>query len=287
MRAFETDLERALTSFGFVLAIVGTMIALFAGCFTGLHVDMELVQKEGLSYGYHWQLLYRGLRSEAFSFALPVLATLGFGGTYLEEMKSGFYKFAVPRYGRRNYVVTKIIVGALSGGLSVWIGLILTAILNWAVYAPMEKDIDTALLVEDVADIRFAFVKGAIRLADGSIYGVTAEQAAHSNMFLALLQWSILVFLIGATWAALGNLFAILYRNRYMAYGAAFLVSYMIIILITRFFKKIYIFNPREWFSQTGYWEGGNLGVILFLLECLVVLSLLNTVLMSKRLEAI
>lgn len=287
MRALETDLERAFTSPGFVIAIVGTMIALLAGSFTGLWVDWELVKSEGLSYGYHWQMLHKGLVSEAFTFAVPILATLGFGGAYLEEMKSGYYKFAIPRYGRRRYVFTKILVSFLSGGVSVWLGVMFTAFLEWAVYAPMEQDLETALMSGKISDVLYMFADGAIRLEGGGVYGVTMEQAAHSNMFLALLQWSALVFLVGATWASLSCLFAILYQNRYMAYGASFLVSYLIIILITRFFDSIYIFNPREWFSQTYYWEGGNLGVMAFLFECTLLLCIINAVLMDRKIKAI
>lgn len=287
MRTLQTDLERAFTSPGFVIAILGTIIALLAGGFTGLWVDMELVQKEGLSYGYHWQLLNKGLVSEAFTFALPILATLGFGGAYLEEMKSGYYKFSIPRCGRRRFVFTKVLVSFLSGGVSVWLGVIFTALLEWAIYAPMEQSMETALMTGKVSDILYAFADGAIRLEGGGIYGVTMEQAAHSNMILALLQWSALVFLAGATWASLSCLFAILYQNRYMAYGAAFLISYLIIILITRFFDFIYIFNPREWFAQTYYWEGGNIGVMAFLFECSLLLCMMNAILMDRKVKAI
>jgi hypothetical protein len=283
MKTLQVDLERAFTSVGFVIAVVGTIIALFAGSFTGLWVNMDIVQKEGLSFGYHWQLLNRGLQSEAFSFAIPILATLGFGGAYLEDMKSGYYKFALPRYGRRRYVIAKVMTSFLSGGVSVWLGVLFTALIEWSVYAPMEQNMETALLSGNVANIMYTFADGAVRLEGGGIYGVTLEQAAHSNMLLALLQWSALVFLTGATWASLSCLFAILYQNRYMAYGASFLVSYLIIIVITRFFNSIYIFNPREWFNQTYYWEGGNLGVMAFLLECVVLLNIVNAIMMDRK----
>lgn len=282
MRAFQTDLERAITSAGFILAVVGTIIALMAGSFTGLWVDMEVVEKTGLNYGYHWQILNQGLRSEAFTFALPILCTLGFGGVYLEEMKSGYYKFALPRYGRRNYVVTKIIVSILSGGLAMWLGVMLTAFLYWAVYSPMEINAELAELTGRVSNIMYE-TAGAGKDMSGYYVDITARDAIHSNMLLPLLQWSAIAFLMGGVWAGVSCLFAILYANRYMAYGAAFLISYLLIILLTRFFRSIYIFNPREWFNQTDYWEGGNLGVMAFLTECMLVLALLNGILMSEK----
>lgn len=286
MKALSTDLERAFTSAGFCLAIIGTIIALLAGAFSDLAVDWKMVQEAGLSFGYHWQLLSRGLKSEAFIFAVPILSTIGFGGVYLEELKSGFYKFALPRYGRRPYVISKVCVSALSGGVSVWLGVLFTAFFEWLVYAPMEQAAETAMLSGKVSSVLFACADSAIKLENGEIYGVTIAQAVHSNMLLALLQWSAIVFLIGATWASISCLFAIMYQNRFMAYGAAFLISYMVIILITRFFDKIYIFNPREWFGQTLYWEGGNLGVMAILLECAIGISILNAILMDYKLRA-
>lgn len=282
MRAFQTDLERAVTSVGFMLAVVGTIIALMAGGFTGLWVDMELVKKEGLDFGYHWQILKQGLQSEAFTFALPILCTLGFGGVYLEEMKSGYYKFALPRYGRRTYVLTKVIVSVLSGGLAIWLGVILTAFIYWTVYSPMEINRELAGMTNKVANVMYE-ATGALKDTFGQYVNVTAQDALHSNMLLLLLQWSAMAFLMGGTWAGLGCLFAVLYRNRYMAYGASFLVSYLIIILLTRFFEQIYIFNPREWFNQTYYWEGGNLGVMALLAECMLLLMLVNGILMSRK----
>ncbi len=287
MKAFQTDLERAVTSAGFVLAVVGTILALIAGTFSSLWVDMDLVKESGLNYGYHWQLLKQGLQSEAFTFALPILSTLGFGGAYLEEMKSGYYKFSLPRYGRRTYVVSKVVVSSLSGGLGVWLGVLFAALLFWAFFSPLEICPEDGAITGRVAAVLYEFADGAIKTADGMIVGVEPSGAIHSNMLLALLQWTSMTFLMGGTWAGIGCLFAILYRNRYMAYGAAFLISYLIIILITRFFDHIYIFNPREWFSQNFYWEGGNLGVIGLLAECMLILMLVNGVLMHKKLSPV
>ncbi|MDE7366619.1 MAG: hypothetical protein K2N24_04620 [Lachnospiraceae bacterium] len=283
MRAFQTDLERAITSVGFMLAVVGIVVALMAGGFTGLWVDMEVVKKEGLEFGYHWQMLKRGLQSEAFTFALPILCTLGFGGVYLEEMKSGYYKFALPRYGRRNYVLTKVIISVLSGGLAMWLGVMLTALIYWTVYAPMEINMELAALSGRVSDVMYA-ATGAAKDVAGFYVDVTVQDALHSNMFLLLLQWSAIAFLMGGTWAGVSCFFAVLYGNRYMAYGASFLISYLLIILLTRFFNGIYIFNPREWFNQTCYWEGGNLGVMALLTECMLILMLVNGILMERKL---
>lgn len=283
MRAFRTDLERAVTSIGFMLAVIGVVVALMAGGFTGLWVDMEVVKKQGLELGYHWQMLKRGLQSEAFTFALPILCTLGFGGVYLEEMKSGYYKFALPRYGRRTYVLTKVLVSVFSGGLSMWLGVMLTAFIYWAVYSPMEINAELAALSGRVANVMYDAV-GAAKDVSGVYVEVSIQDAINSNMFLLLLQWSAMAFLMGASWAGVSCFFAVLYGNRYMAYGASFLISYLLIILLTRFLHNLfYIFNPREWFNQIHYWESGNLGVMAFLTECVLIFTLVNGILMDRK----
>ena len=284
MRAFRTDMERALTSIGYGLAVLGTILALLAGAFHGLWVNSELVETQGLVYGYHWQLLKQGLQSEAYIFAVPIISTLGFGGAYLEEMKSGYYKFALPRYGRKTYAVVKVIVSILTGMLAVWLGVLLTALIYWLVYAPMELNAVQAEQTGRVAAVLYEYADGAIRTVNGEIAGVEVSGAVHSPMIVALLQWSAMAGLMGGVWAGIGCMFAILYQNRYMAYGASFLTSYLIIIIITRFFDKLYIWNPREWFRQSGYWQGGNLGVMMILAEWIIILAILDLLIMRRRL---
>lgn len=286
MRGLRTDFETACTSSGFVLTVIGTVLALTAGCFTEFFVNKELVLTAGLSYGYHLNVLNHGLKSEAFTFALPILATLSCGGAYLEEKNSGYYKFALPRYGRRQYVFAKVVVNLISGGFAVWLGVMLTAILEWAYFAPMEQNAEMARITGEVAAIRYAYAEGAIWLKDGSVYGVDGAQAINSNMLIPCLQWAAIAALCGAMWAALSQLFALLTGNRYMAYTASFLISYLAIILFTRFFDSIYIFNPRQWFSPIRYWEGGNLGVMAILFECVLLFGILDGIIMNRKIAA-
>lgn len=285
MRAFRTDMEHALTSVGFVTAVLGTVLVLFLGTFRGLWIDWKLVETQGLAYGYHWQLLRRGLQSEAYIFAVPILSTLGFGGAYLEEMKSGYYKFTLPRHGRQSYVLVKVFVSILTGMVSIWLGVLVAALMFWLLYAPMELDAGMAEQIGSVAAVLYEYADGAIRTADGTIIGVDVSGAIHSHMLTALLQWSAIAGLMGGVWAGLGCMFAVCYQNRYMAYGASFLISYLMIILFTRFFDKIYILNPREWFQQTCFWEGGNLGVMMILAEWMIILFLLDVLIMRRKLR--
>ena len=287
MKAFRTDLEYACTSAGFLLAVIGTMVALLAGVFTSFFVDQEVISATGLNYGYHWDILQRGLKSEAFTFAVPILSALSCGGVYLEEQKSGYYKFALPRYGRKRYVWVKVLVNLLSGGLSIWLGVLLTAVLEWAYFAPMEVSEDTARLTGMIASVRYAYAEGALWLKNGSVYGVQAEQALACNMLIPVLQWAAIAFLAGAFWAGVSQLFGLLSDNRYMAYTASFLFSYFAILLFTRFFDFIYIFNPRQWFSPLKYWEGRNLGVMGILCECVILCAIVNMVLMNRKLEPV
>lgn len=164
-----------------------------------------------------------------------------------------------------------------------WLGVMLTAFIYWAVYSPMEINAELAALSGRVANVMYDAV-GAAKDVSGVYVEVSIQDAINSNMFLLLLQWSAMAFLMGASWAGVSCFFAVLYGNRYMAYGASFLISYLLIILLTRFLHNLfYIFNPREWFNQIHYWESGNLGVMAFLTECVLIFTLVNGILMDRK----
>lgn len=57
------------------------------------------------------------------SWLIPLIAALPFGTGFIADLKSGFTRSSVLRTGKQKYICSKIMVGALSGGLTLTCGL--------------------------------------------------------------------------------------------------------------------------------------------------------------------
>ena len=89
MNSFETDLKRAVFSWGFGIGLV-----------------LEFVI-----------LLISGFDSDIFRMCVPVLCTLPYTTAWLEDYESGFLKACLPRTSVNSYIMGKLLACGISGGL--------------------------------------------------------------------------------------------------------------------------------------------------------------------------
>ena len=82
----------------------------------------------------------------------------------------------------------------------------------------------------------------------------------------------ILFFMTGVLWSVLAATMAVWSNNPYIAYGGAFVVCYLLVILHDRYFDKIYYIYPYEWMFPENVWKYQNYGIVLFLLSIIVIL---------------
>ena len=82
--------------------------------------------------GFHIQILTEGFQSDALISFLPILAALPFGGCFVDDLKSKFARFFLVRSSYRTYIVSRIIVGFLAGGLAILAGALI----------PIEREIE-------------------------------------------------------------------------------------------------------------------------------------------------
>ena len=240
LRVLFSELERGILSPAFVFCVIATAAVLFFGS-TSLWFPSEAELEGGLAWEYYLTMLDTGCRSEAFVFCLPLLAAFPAGISVLTDVRSGFIKEYLGRSGSRPYVVSKVILSVLSGGGGVLGGYLTAAGLMFMIYGPME-------------------------LAPGE-----EDVSQWQDMW----PQALVVFLAGAFFAMLAATLGLVFRNRYMAFGGAFMVSYLLIIVTSRYLTGIYTLNPREWFRQEHYWEGGYFGCGAFLLELCVIMALI------------
>ncbi len=74
-----------------------------------------------------------------------------------------------------------------------------------------------------------------------------------------------LIFLSAVLWAVLSAALAAWSGSRYIAYGGAFVIYYLLIILYERYFKFLYCLYPREWILPEHTWIFDEQGIVMLL----------------------
>ncbi len=249
-KTIASELERGILSYRFFICLIGCAVMVVFGSWDKFFLTPEAVAN-GLASGYHLSMIINVLKSETTVFIIPILSTLPYSGNFLEEYKSRFDRFLMLRTSRKSYVISKVLTAGLSGGIGIFLGIwMITGILSLAFW-PME-----------------------------------AIDAKESGKLLAeLLRYSLVVSLMGNLWGSVGALSGVLYGNAYMAYGGPFLLNYLLIILFTRYFPKLYVLNPREWLLQEHYASANPYVIVILLLELCSITQLLEGIAIWKKIK--
>lgn len=228
------EIGRMLKSRGF---FAGVLLAIAAITFGTDFPNQEAIEAL-LSPGTFLTLVQKALCSKIVAFLFPVAAVLPWSISFLEEWKGGYLKFSLPRSGKRNYVESKVMTVALAGFL-VWIvaaaGM---AFVLFLLYFPKEQvgRTDVELIKE------FVCLSGRVGL-------------------------------IGSILSLCGGIFGVVLKSVYMAWGFPFVFWYFGIILKERYFPEAYWLYPPEWIETESCWGENNLGLWLFLLIFLLIVT--------------
>lgn len=232
VRAILASLRQVLCGRGFFISFIGTAIILFLSSIQGMLAVLR--QEELLAFGYHHGLVIFALSSDAMALALPILCTLPYTTSFIDDVKSGFIKAYLHRTTCDRYIASKAAVCALSGGLVLVLGILITYGIASLLFMPLEA------MPEPSAD--------------------------SPGYFKQLMETLLMFFASGALWAMVGLAFAALTNSRYMAYASPFVVCYILIILYERYFDFLYVLYPREWLNPSDKWVFGSWGVAILLI---------------------
>ncbi len=245
-----SDIRRALTSRGFFISTLGIVLVILLA---SLESIIKVTQNtEPLMNGYHAQFIFEALSSDAFTLALPILCALPYTAAFIDDIKSGYIKLHLHRSSIGQYIKAKLIACALSGGLALLIGILVSYGISALVFTPMEL----ALTKDEIAQPYFA----------------------------QLLLKAATLFFSGTFWSLTGFTFAAATQSRYMAYASPFILYYVLIILHERYFSNFYILYPKEWLFPSDFWVLGGFGVILLLMELSGVMGLMFSIIARRRL---
>ena len=91
------------------------------------------------------------------------------------------------------------------------------------------------------------------------------------------------VFLAGMLWAMTAATLASLTNSRYMAYGGAFVVCYLLVIVQERYLKAWYCINPNEWLVMKHRWIFDENGIILLLTVFILIIIFIYYEIVRRR----
>ena len=252
-KAICASLRQAIFSRGFVISTVGTALILLLSSVQGILAGFR--SAELLSPGFHSDLIIGALSSEAMALALPILAALPYTASFIDDVKSGFIKEYLPRTTVPRYIAGKAVGCAVSGGLTLSLGIFIAYGFAALMFLPME-----------------AYPKAGETVPD---------------YFGNLMETALMFFASGAFWSLTGMTFAALTDSKYMAYASPFVLFYLLIILYERYFDKLFVLYPREWLNPSSKWMFGKIGVAVLLIEFSVLMALAFAYAAKRRLERI
>ena len=89
------------------------------------------------------------------------------------------------------------------------------------------------------------------------VYKIAREEAEEISLML--------IFVSGMMWAVFSATLAAWSKSRYIAYGGAFVIYYLLIILYERYFGALYCLYPCEWVYPKHTWIFGDWGIVIML----------------------
>lgn len=247
-----SNLKQAFFSPAALLSVLGTVIVLTMGTFEVILDGIRSLPRGLLAYGWHQPLLQTACTSDVLLLALPILCTLPYTASYLDELRSGFIKESLPRSGFRPYIMGKLLSCVLSGGLCLVVGAALFRLLALILFSPLEMALP--------------------------------EGTTPDPWLIPMLECFILLFVDGGFWSLVGMTMAAITGSKYMAYASPFIFYYVLVILYERYFKRLYIFNPKEWMNPLD-WTGGIWGVVILLAELTLFFGILFYITAERRLR--
>ncbi|BBF45402.1 hypothetical protein lbkm_4169 [Lachnospiraceae bacterium KM106-2] len=250
MRAVITDLKTTLSSSKFILAVIVCVVTLIIASANDLYV--VFTSKEDIKHGIHGTIALSAIRSDLIVLILPVLCAIPYATRFVEDIKSHFVIQYLPRAGVKEYILGKIVVSILSGGLVLLLGILIYFGLLCIVVMPMETKL---------------------------LYG-EQEVSYIGNVISHALCYAC----SGGFWALFGFTLGSISMNKYMCYASGFIGYYILIILKERYFREYHMFYPKEWLNPGSNFSFGMLGVFVILVEICVLLGLIFAVYAKRRL---
>lgn len=248
MNEIKADIYRSIKNIPFVIGVSVMVIIIAIGIGTKQLFPQGV--SDGLMPYYHANIILSSLSSDIVLMAIPILCTLPYTATFLDEYNSGYIKVYLMKCDKSRYIRGKVLAPAISGGLCLVVGILIAYFIGALAYSPLE----------------------------------IADEMAVSP-FLEVFKKCLLFIVCGALWSSVGALLANVSLSKYMAYASPFVIFYVLVILSERYFSDIYVISPKEWLKMENYWPLGEWGVILLMGILTFIVCMINEVVIERRIN--
>lgn len=175
-----------------------------------------------LESGWTVRFIMTGLTDESMQFLLPVLCTLPYSSSFMDECKAGFIRLSLSRIEKKKYLCSKVLTTAVSGGGILAVSAVSVSLVTCALFVPLQQ---------------------------------TDEGGqAFLTVIMPLIRLYVRYFCFGSLCAVLGLLISTAASSRYMAWLGPFMAEYLLIIFCERYYKGCIVLYPREWLDPSQSW---------------------------------
>lgn len=248
MHEIKIDVKRGIYSLPFIVGSIAIAVLIIIGA--GNTWIFPPDARRGLMPFHHGNLILSGLSSEIALMVIPIVCTLPYTTSFLDEFTSGFIKPYIMKCEKSLYIKGKVIGAGVAGGLVLTAGVYIAYFIAYLIYRPME-------IADPMAISPF-----------GKVFKI-----------------SLVYFLSGCFWASIGATLANISMSRYMAYASPFVLYYVLVMLSERYFKGIYVLNPKEWILIEHSWPGDEWGVMVLIGILSVIVMIVNDVVIEGRVD--
>ncbi len=216
MRYLKVELKRALLAPAFWLAVIGfSAILVYCNAEILKALADELKKAEDLDLTV---VILSAVRSHTAMFAIPILATVPFSCSVLDDVSSHFIKSLFTRVSKCRYAVTKTASVALSAGLTAVFGIVLYAVSIYGIIA----------FIDEVPIITGEYI-------------------------ISIAEQCLIYFAYFAMWGVFGAVCGMLTDSKCVTYCAPFILYYVLVIIKSRYLHTLDAIDPRLWSgSATG-----------------------------------
>lgn len=258
------EMRRVLVSRFFWIALAIGTVSLLAGLashMTGYESWREAVNSGNPNFDPMFYNAFDAFLSARFGFIsllAPLLAALPFADSFALDKTSQFMRLTLPRAGRRRYMVTRLIVNAIAGG-------VVLVIPHLALYAATLLLLPQGLTTPEVYMQQRMIVQGPWE----DIYTI------NPHLYLWIMMG--LSFVFGCVYATIGLAAGCLTENRYVAVAAPLLAyiigSFLLGAMGLSAMLPTVTFTPQLVTHSSDVFILGQLGVLMAVAVILYVVA--------------
>lgn len=245
---FSIELKRAFSRLSFKIAIsIGIVFCILSivkiPMYGGDILDNYIKGFVGTPFE-HFIFFKANPISNLLIIIMPIISTLGYSDSYIEDFKSGMIKGIYTRQNKRRYLLSKYFANFIAGGAAFALPLVLNYVTLILIYPSVQPNMvfgGTSIMPSGLLSNLF--------------YG-------HANLYI--IMWIAVYFLYSGAFASIALCFSTFIKNKFVV----IFIPFILYILVEGFCE---LFNKIEYSPQTFLYLSMNKNFYAILLEFILI----------------